>query len=258
MNHPIMETIMKQINLIIVFISVFGIIVSAQAPKTMKSLLGDGIFIQGGFGYLALHDEYISNEKYSGYLPYFEAGWLKSQDSSAVSFSVKFRNSSSMKNNNLSAKVVQGGFNLNYIYPIGTFKLFTHDVFAFLGPSMEIYSYERDENIAGGGYQSYATYYSLGVNSTLILPVGSNFSAECSGMLNLIGWGQRSVSSQKQTKFISIFSGIRGYTNFLLRFNISDNFMLKAGYRFEICQSSTWDYLLSASDNFIFVLSYGI
>ena len=256
---------MKRINLLVVCITVLGTIMSAQTQLTMKNLLGDGIFVQGGLGYIALRDEYISKEKYSGSLSYFEAGWLKSHDSSAVRFGAEFRISSDLTNNNVTAKVTQAGLSLDYIYPIGSFQLFSHDIFAFLGPSMEVYSYNRTENIANGGsaiYNSSAEFYSLCVNSTFILPIGSDFSAECSGMLNLIGWGKRSVDSQnkkeKALKTISIFSGIRGYTNILLRYNVSDAFLLKAGYRFNICQSTSWDYLLSASDNLIFVITYRI
>jgi hypothetical protein len=256
---------MKRINSIVVCIFVFESIVFAQTPPTLERLLGDGIFIQGGLGYLALHDEYISKEKYSGSLSYFEGGWLKSHDSSTVRFGLEFRSSSAVRNNNVLAEVIQGGVNLDYIYPIGNFRLFAHDVYAFLGPSMEMYYYNRTENIARGGsatYNSYATFYSLSVNSTFILPLGSGFSSECSGVLNLIGWGKRSINSQNNNeeafKPISIFSGIRGSTNILLRYNISDALLLKAGYRFEICQSTSWDYLLSASDNLIFVVSYRI
>jgi hypothetical protein len=256
---------MQRLYLIIACISVLETFASAQSPQDMDHLLGDGIFFQGGLGYLALHDEYISKEKYSGSLPYFEGGWLKSHDSSAVRFSLEYRSSSTVRNNNVSADVIQGLVNLDYIYPIGSFQLLMHDVFAFLGPSMEMYYYNRTENIARGGsatYNSYAIYYSLSVNSTFILPLGSNYSAECSGVLNLFGWGKRSINSQNNNeeafKPISIISGLRGSTNILLRYNISDALLLKAGYRFEICQSTSWDYLLSASDNLIIVVSFRI
>lgn len=254
---------MKRINFIIVCIWIFETSVLAQTPPTFESLLGGGIFLQGGLGSLALRDEYISKEKYSGSLPYFECGWLKSHDSSAVRFGLEFRSSSTVNNNRVSAEVVQGGVNLDYIYPIGRFQLFAHTIYAFLGPSMEMYYYNRTENIARGGsaaYNSYVTYYSLSVNSTLILPLGSDLSSECSGVLNLTGWGKRSITSQnndqKAFKPISVFSGIRGSTNILLRYNVSDALLLKAGYRFEICQMTSWDYLLSASDNLIIAVMY--
>ena len=230
----------------------------------MDYMLGDGIFVQGGLGYLALRDEFISKEKYSGPLSYFECGWLKSHDSSAVRFGLEYRNSSTIKNNNITANVIQVGANLDYLYFVGKFQIITHDIFAFLGPSMEMYYYDRTENIAGGSsnvYNSYARYYSLSLNSTFILPIGPYFSAEGSGMLNLIGWGEQSFISQNNSnriKLISIFSGIRGYANILLRYYVSDAFLLKAGYRFEICQSTSWNYLLSASDNLIVVLVYRI
>ncbi len=257
---------MKPITLIIICISILAAIASAQTPQTLKNLLGDGIFVQGGLGYLALRDDYISDEKYSGSLPYLELGWLRSRDSSASRFSMEYRNSSDIRNNNVSASVTQTALNLDYLYPIGTFPLYMHDVFAFLGPSAETYLYFRSQNIANGGLAifnaySFATFFTLGINSELVLPMGSSFSAEWSGRLNLLGFGGRLVSLQdnsndKFLKLVSIISGIQGSTNILLRYNVSDALLLKVGYRFEICQSTSWDYLLSGSDNVIFVVSY--
>ncbi len=257
---------MKRINLIAVCISLLATFVSAQTQQTLKNLLGDGIFVQDGLGYLALRDDYISDEKYSGSLSYLELGWLRSRDSSASRFSMEYRNSSDVRNNNVSADVIQAALNLDYLYPVGAFPLFERDVFAFLGPSAETYLYFRTQNIANGGEAifnaySFATFFSLGINSELVLPIGSSFSAEWSGRLSLIGFGGRLVSlennsNEKFFKLVSIISGIQGSTNILLRYNVSDALLLKAGYRFEICQSNSWDYLFSASDNLIFVVSY--
>jgi len=257
---------MQRINSIIICISIHAAIASAQSSQTLKNLLGEGIFVQGGLGYLALRDDYISNEKYSGSLSYFELGWLRSRDSSASRFSMEYRSSSDVKDNNVSANVVQAALNLDYLYPVGAFSLFDRDVFAFLGPSAETYLYFRTQNIANGGEAifnaySFATFFTLGINSELVLPLRSFFSAEWSGRLNLVGFGGRLVnlqinSNEKFFKLVSIISGIQGTTNILLRYNVSDALMLKAGYRLEVRQSNSWDYLLSASDNLIFVVSY--
>jgi hypothetical protein len=257
----------KRSKLFVVCLSVLGTIASAQTSQTLSRLLGDGIFVQGGVGYLALHDEFISTEKYSGPMSYFEVGWLKSRDSSAVRLSLEYRSAPAVKNNNVSAGVSQAELNLDYHYPVGTFEFLGRDVFALLGPSAEIYVYDRSQNIAKqasdiDNTQSYALFLSLGVNSTLVLPITSDFSAECSGRLNLIGVGGRSVNTQDQStrafKPVSIISGLRGSMNILLRYDVGDVLLLKAGYRFEICQSSSWDYLVSASDNLVVVITYRI
>jgi len=257
---------MKRIHSIVLCISFLTAVLSAQTPQTLKSLLGDGISAQAGLGRLALRDVYISDEKYSGSLSYFEIGWLRSRDSSASRFSMEFRSSSNVKNNNVSADVIQTVSNLDYLYPAGTISFLTHDAFAFLGPSAEMYLYFRNQNIAGGGKAlfnaySFATFFSLGMNSELILPIGSSFSAEWSARVNLAGFGGRLVNLQNNSndkffKPVTIISGIQGSTSVLLRYSVSQDFTFKAGYRFEICQSNSWDYLLSASDNVILVVSY--
>jgi hypothetical protein len=98
------------------------------------------------------------------------------------------------------------------------------------------------------------------VNSTLVLPLQSDFSLEGSGVLNVLSLGLRladiNAKHQKFAKATSVLSGLRGHAELLLRYTLTDAVMLKAGYRFEICQSNSWNYLIAASDNLILVLSY--
>ncbi len=239
--------------------------------QTSGNLLGDGISVQGGLGHLALRDDYISQEVYTGTLPYFEVVWLRSHDSSAYRFGLEYRNASNIRNNNVSTGVTQATLYLDFLYSTGQFSLLSKDVFTYAGPSTDIYVYFRDQNIAHGGSSaifnvySFAMFFSLGMNSTFVLPLQSKLSAEWLSRANILTFGMRLINMQdnnsdkeKMSKVTSIFSGIRGRSDLLLRYNVTDGLMLKAGYRFEICQSSSWDYLLSVSDNLVFILTYNL
>ena len=239
-----------------------------SCAQNADSLLGDGLSVQGGLGHLAIRDEYISEEVYSGTLPYFEMIWLRSRDSSAYRLGLEYREANAIRNNNISAGVTQSALDLDYLYYAGSFSFRGKHAFAYVGPSTELYVYFRNQNIANGGAAffnaySFAMFYSLGINSTIILPLRSGYSVEWSGRVNLVSGGMRLIDMQnnesrdeKMSKFSTIFTGIRGKSDLLVRVDLTDALMLKIGYRFEICQSSSWNYLLAASDNVILVMTY--
>jgi hypothetical protein len=55
-------------------------------------------------------------------------------------------------------------------------------------------------------------------------------------------------------KHETLFSGIRGYSELLARYRLSSYILLKGGYRFDVFQTTSWDYLISASDGFVLQL----
>jgi hypothetical protein len=237
---------------------------AAQYSHSAGDLLGSGISIRGGLGHLAIRDGYISEEKYSGTLGSLSLSWLQGDSSSSHRLGFDYCGSSAIRNNNVSAQVIQSALNLDFLRPVGSFPLLGRDVFAYVGPAADLFLYYRQQNIASGGTAlfnaySFAMFFSFDVNSTLVMPLSSGFSAETSARLSLLSAGGRLADLHGTNvsffKLVSLLSGLRGHTELLLRYELSDLFLLKAGYRFEICQSSTWSYLLSASDNLVFVVT---
>lgn len=257
-------TTMNPVYAILWLVSFAATVAYAQNADT---LLGDGLSLQGGLGHLAIRDDYISKEVYSGTLPYFELIWLRSHDSSAYRLGLEYRGADAIRNHNISTGVTQSALDLDYLYYVGSFSLRGRSAFAYVGPSTELYVYFRKQNIASGGTAffnaySFAMFYSLGINSTITLPLRSVYSAEWSGRVNLLSGGMRLIemennsgSNESMSKFSTIFAGIRGRSDLLVRADVSEVVMVKMGYRFEICQSSSWNYLLAVSDNVIFVIT---
>lgn len=239
----------------------------AQSVQFADGLLGNGIHLQGGVGRLAIRDQYISDEKYSGTSTSLSLSWLRGDTTSAYRLGFNYVNSSTIKNYNVSAQVMQAGLNLDFLYSVGRFQLLGHQVFAYIGPSAEIFLYYRQQNIASGGNAffnaySFALFFSLSANSTLVVPLSSHFALENSERIAVVSFAGRLPDlHDKNASFfkpLTILEGLRGYTEFLLRYELSDLILLKTGYRFEICQSSSWDYLISASDNIVFLASVRI
>ena len=236
-----------------------------QGGRPSNDLLGNGLSISGGLGHFAIRDEYISDEKYSGSLPYFEATWLRGDDTSAYRLGFEYRSSSEVRNYNVTAGIAEASLNLDYLNYVGKFSFIGRDVFAYLGPSGEIYIYYRQQNIANGGIAlfdaySFALFFSGAVNSTLVMPVRPGLFAELSGELDLVSFGGRLPNlyngAASIVKFVSLLSGARGSSQLLLRYDMNGSLSISGGYRFEICQSASWNYLISASDNIVVIVTY--
>ncbi|HLF19261.1 MAG TPA: hypothetical protein VI704_00575 [Bacteroidota bacterium] len=110
----------------------------AQPYQSPDNILGNGIYFRGGVGHLAVRDGYISDEKYSGTISSFSLSWLRGDTSAAYRLGLDYLNASDVKNNNVSAQLMQAGLNLDFLYSIGGFQLFSHDIIAYLGPSADI------------------------------------------------------------------------------------------------------------------------
>jgi hypothetical protein len=255
---------MSRMSLIFVAVCLCATTSMAQNSHDAGNLLGSGISVRGGLGHLAIKDGYVSEEKYSGTLGSLSLFWLEGDSTSAHRVGFDYCGSSAIRNNNVSAQVMQAALSLDFLRSVGSFSLFDRDVLAFVGPSGDLFLYYRQQNIATGGNAlfnaySFAMFFSLDVNSTLVMPLSSRFSAESSARLSLLSAGGRLADLHGTNvsffKLTSLLSGLRGHWEFLLRYAMSDLFLLKAGYRFEICQSSTWSYLLSASDNLVFIVT---
>lgn len=256
---------MTRLMLAVAFISVTSSAAFGQIVESSTGLMPGGLSISGGVGHLAIRDEYLSQERYSGTLPYFDLSWLGGNDTTAYRLGLEYRHSAGVRNYNVSAGVTQGSLNLDFLYYAGGFSFMGRRVFAYVGPSADIYLYYRQQKIANGGdalfnAYSFAMLLSGGANSRLVMPLGPALSAELSGKLDLISFGARIPDMYDQNssavKFVTLLSGVCGNTQLMIRYYLTRSLSLSGGYRFEICQNSSWTYLISASDNLVLQATY--
>jgi hypothetical protein len=98
---------MKTVLTLIVFTASIIITSPASAQDTVdnETVLPSGIFVGYGLGSYSVKDEYISKERYSGTLPYFDVEWVRLHDRWTYRLEFEYRNSSDISNNNISAEV---------------------------------------------------------------------------------------------------------------------------------------------------------
>lgn len=239
-------------------------IILAQDSLIYKTNFPEGITLEYGFGDFAVTDEFISKEKYSGTLPYYKVGWANQHESYIYHLGFEYRFSSDIKNYNVSADVYQFSLNQGFLYSLPEFSLFSKDVYTFLGPSTELFFYYNKQNIAVAGFdyaQSFAALFSLGISSELIYPLWSNFNVESSLSFSILSLGLRMVDDEETdaspAKPLTLFSGLNASFRLGARYYLFDNLSVKAAYLFHLTRISSWELLLSASDNLVLTLTYG-
>ncbi len=236
-----------------------------QDSTTHQTVLPSGIDLQIGVGHLAMRDDHISNERYAGSSSWLALNWSRFHETYGFRIGMIYQKATTIKNFNVSAEATQGAFNLVNLYPIGSFGLVGKNVSTYLGPSADVLVYYRRQNIAQNTdatpdvYESGAWLLSLGGRLEMILPLQTGLQVESSLQMSLLsfGGGTRSGSGQSTPiTLLTAFAGMNGSTEIGLRCYPFGFISIAAGYRLEVTRISSWNYILSSSDNAFVSVGY--
>lgn len=239
-------------------------VLDAQAPAGQQTPLPTGLSIQYGIGQYAMRDEYISKERYSGMLPYLSADWSRFHDKWGYRLKLEFRHSTEIKNHNVSTDVLQAALQHDYMYPIRKAALFGKEAQVYVGPSFGFNLFMNNQNIASQGAfhvdMSLALLLSLGLNSDVVIPMGSKVLLEGSGRVSLLSIGIRSVDVVEEDVvaggLLTVLSGAIATAELGIRYRILDKLSVKAAGMLQIMSIRKWNPILAVSDNLTLTLSY--
>ena len=260
---------MKIILLVILFVIVgCSKKVHSQELSLKHNYFPEGISVSYGVGNFAVRDEFLTNEKYSGTMPFFSIGWTKSTDSSGFRVLFSIHNSSNIKNKNMTADILNFSLIWDFFYHIKTFQLFSKECTLFAGPSAELFIYSNRQDYATDGIfldLSFASLISLGANVGLSVPLNDKLTAETNLRTNIFSLGIRmplvndvdgAKNDQSRFKLLTLIKAINAQFDIGLRYFVFEDLSLKAGYRFQVTNIAVWEKLLSSSDHFVLSLSY--
>ena len=258
---------MKTISRIIIF-TISLIIISQTSAQNMvnyKTVFPTGIFVGCGLGSYSVKDEYISSEKYSGTMPYFNVAWVRFHDTNAYRLEFEYRNSSKISNNKISAKVGQFTFNQDFIYSLGNVSIYSRNLYAYLGPSVQLFYYDINYNFATPGTfisaKTFGLIGSLGINLEFIYQFNTKLLMESFLHLNLISFCIKDNDEQKygdesSPTLISVLTATKFDYTLAVRYYLFNNVSISLGYRFDLSRIDKWDPYIAASNNFITSLNY--
>jgi hypothetical protein len=239
---------------------------SQANDSTRGAMFPIGLTMQAGFGSYVIRDEFISHETYSGTLPMYMFTWTDCTPSCASQVTLEYQAGSRIKNFSVSASITEFTFGMDYLYPIGKLSFLSKDVFAYLGPSPDLFFHYRSQNLANGGTAitraySVAMLLSAGATLDLVCPIKENILADISLGTNVLSFGGKFVnpdnSDESFFKLLTFFSGLRVKSDIGLRYAASSNLSVRLGYRFELTRIDAWDYFISGSDMGVLSIYYG-
>ena len=256
----------RTLVLLAVCIGCSAVVLDAQAPAGQPTPPPTGLSIQYGFGQYAMRDEYISRERYAGTLPYISAKWSRFHDTWGYRLKLEFRHSAEITNHSVSTEILQAALLHDYMYPIKKAALFGKEAQVYVGPSFGFNLFMNDQNIASQGAlhidMSLAILLSLGVNTDVVIPIGSKLLVEGSCRTSLLSIGIRTVDVVEESGtaggLLTVLSGTNAMADLGLRYRIQDRLSVKAAGMLQIMSVTKWNPLLAVSDNLTLTLSYHI
>jgi hypothetical protein len=255
----------------IIMLLAFGFQINSYAQQnefTHENVYPGGITIDYGAGFFSVKDDFFSKERYSGILPYFKADWSRFHGNKVSQLTLKYRSSSKIRNNEMAADIVLFSLDLGYLYPAGTFSLFSKKVYTYLGPYADFYTYYNRLNFASDGMFfdfSVAALLSLGVHPMFIMPISEKLRFESSMQMNVFSVVVRmpeiievdnNGEDESRIKLLTPISGLNSQINFGMRYYPVKALSLKLRYEFHLTRITTWEYLLAADDNIILSATY--
>jgi len=251
----------------IIIISTIALFVTmellGQDTIDYKTVFPSGISVGYGQGLYSVKDEYISEEKYSGTIPYLSVGWARKHNKYLYRLEFEYRSSDEIKNYNISTNITQVTLNQGFLYPLKKRELFNKDLDLWIGPSTEFFFFYNKPNIAVLGFdysQSIAALFSAGISIAGNYSLNSKFQIESLISTSVVSLGFRMVDmeedDQSPVKLLTLFSGLNSSFDLGIRYYVLNNLSIKAGYKFELFRISAWNPLISTSDNLLIGLTY--
>lgn len=225
----------------------------------------DYVYLSSGISHIAIKDYYISKEKYSGLLIGFEFGFRYSGVSNFHDLNFSFKRGDGIDNYNIDADVLLFNLNQNYFYKILDNNLFAKPLMIYLGPSLEIFTYFREEDIARVSNSIFYAYsflgeFSGGIQSLAELELSENISIINLFGVNLCSVGFRMVDTDDDNNSIMDFTSVNKNINFnsatTLTYSISKNLSIGCQYNFHFVNNRNWDKLYLMTDSLKLIASY--
>ncbi len=246
-----MKTFLITIAVLLIAENLFG-----QEMQTLKSVFPGGISVEGGLGLYSVRDEYISQEKYSGTLECITISWSRFHEKHGFRVTLDLRRADEIENNNITGNAKQVVFRQDYVYPIGEFSLLSREVFAYIGPTSEIFLYYLEYDFAHHNRvdaDAEGSFFSLGCISEFIWVIKPELQVEGAIHLSLVSIGAKSFDENRYNdsapKLFTLISAMNSSVDVAFRYYLMKSLSVKAGYNFQLDRINAWDPFISSSDN---------
>jgi hypothetical protein len=211
-----------------------------ENQSNLQNPLSRSISIYKSEGNCSINDKQISENTYSGTTGSIGITYMGSHQTYGPYFKFNYENGSKIQYNKTSATINNILLSYGMIYPIKGLKLFNKNLYAYLGPSTDIYFHLRTQNVSFNIIAptvSYALFFSLSLNAIVVYPVNKKIACEGIFSATAISFGSRFPNiDYKQInlfKLLPFYKALRNSDRIALAYHPFGFLTLKAGYEFD-------------------------
>ncbi len=218
----------------------------AQSSPDRPGYRETSIFVETGIARLAVRDRAVSSERYSGSPDYIAVDWTKLGNSRGFHLGFLFAHGSEIAQENLSADIVLTSINVDYLYRVASFSLFSSPAVLFLGPSTGTHFYIREQNIANRGEDAVSIVVTLplGLVSKLAVPFGRRFALIANMDIDVFSLGLRYPSNGDDdfdARLLHAINGFAGGLDLRAQYRLGPKFAVSLVARQRVNSITAWD-----------------
>lgn len=225
---------------ILLIIVVVEELAGQENQSNLLNPLSRCISINKSIGTCSIADKQISENMYSGTTGSIGITYLGLHQTYGSYFKFNYEKGSQIKYENSSAAINNVLLSYGMIYPIKGLKLLNKNLYAYMGPSTDIYFHLRLQDASlniEAPTISYALLFSLSINAMVVYPLNKKIACEGIFSATAISFGGRFPNIMyKQInlfKLLPFYKALRNIDRIALTYRPYSFLTLKAGYEFD-------------------------
>ncbi len=173
-------------NLVIVLL--MAVSFSLHSQDEVKPINRLGLTVEYGLGGVAVKDDYLSGERYTGTTPFLGVWYNRLNDRKGFQLGFTFQKDDQLENNAIRASFLQASLIYDQLFNIKSFALFRQPAIWYFGPSVEYFEYELVNRFASN-HKAFSELImaSMGIATLVECQFADRFMASLFLRSNIIG-----------------------------------------------------------------------
>jgi hypothetical protein len=205
-----------------------------------------GLMVEYGIGSVAIVDEYLSNERYSGKLPYLGIWYNRLARDQGFRLGFTFQQDTELENYSIQAELSRINLIYDQLFKVKKFNIAKKPAFWTLGPSFEYFEYELINQFSSThkGFSEYIMV-TLSFNTAVEWDFAKRFTASVFLRTNVIGTSHKTHDEQQypdvNTRLQTLFTANNLNTHLGLRVRLIPRISLGIKGKAQYTRSTGWD-----------------
>lgn len=205
-----------------------------------------GLIVEYGLGGVALKDQYISKERYTGTIPFLGVYYGRLDERKGYQLGFTFQKDNELENFAIRAEYMRASLNFDQFFTVKSFLMAGKEAAWHIGPSVEYFEYELTNRFSSNHKAwSELIMASVGINTLLDWQFGKKFTASAFLRSNVIGMSYKTHDERKFPDKNSILQTLVTANNLdaelAVRYKIVKRISLGLKGRAQYTRSTGWD-----------------